>query len=308
MANTTTEELGAVLSAGGTQTLGALVFWSLSAAHIPRAEFRAEIEKLGLESALERDPSAKGALGRAVPNTFSGRKGILARRLPKGWAIVREKLVVGQAADYAHVVTLTANGDAMEITYLNDYTEELLVAEFPGLLATLREQFDAARSYIQTPDLSEFLSAAINGSTKRGLFSALSLRERTGGLYFVHGSQVERLMALRGLLARLAPHCTINVMRLTGDSENLSQAAQAARVTFSAQLATLRNELSEFKASRQAEGREVSDAAVTVRMGRFRELSDRVALFRDVLGEVTTELETEITTARDVMVAELEAV
>jgi hypothetical protein len=304
----TKEQVGAVLSSVGATTLGALVFWSLSGVRVLRADFRAGLESIGLDAAMAADPTPKGALGKAMPAIMVGKRGVFARKAPGGGlAIVVEQAMDG-ALQHVHVATASTRGGQLGIERKAPDADELLVAAgHPGLLVELEETYRTVRDYLGTVDLSEILSSAMNGSPHRGLFAALSLRERTGGLYFVPAAGVPRMAQLAELIHQVAPECQISVMTITGDQANLAQAAQAARSTFAAQLAELRTELLSFGAKLEADGKQPGTHSITVRAERFRELQARVQVFRDVLGDVAAELDGQIVAVRTELLGKLEA-
>lgn len=308
MTTTTKEKLGAVLSSGGAHTLGAMVFWSLSAVHIRRDEFRARLADLGLDEAMPKDPSPKGALSKTVPTVLTGKRGVLARRVRNGFGLVLERLANdGRRLDMNHVATVTVADGELQVTYEEPDSESALTEAQPGLIQALKTEYSQVRDYVQTPDLSEILSTALNGSPHRGLFAALSLRERTGGLYFIHGSHVERAQRFKALVEQLAPHCSITVLTITGDSENLDQTAAVAKTTFAAQLAALKAELVEFTEHLRGSDKSASEYSIATRAERYKELRARVDLFRDVLGDVATDLTGQIEDAKNDMVKQLEA-
>ncbi|CAB4155108.1 hypothetical protein UFOVP650_79 [uncultured Caudovirales phage] len=304
---TTKEQLGAVLSSVGTQTLGALVFWSLAGVRIRRDEFRAQLELLQLGEALPADPSPRGALGKAVEQVLAGKRSLIARRLAAGWALVTERVESG-VAKLEHVATVVTKDREVVFTYLDGFSVENFAAVgFPSLEQLIRDAYDVACNYLLTADLSQALTNALTGSPHRGLLAGLSLRERTGGLYFINAAQVDRMQGLKALVATAARDCVVNVMTLTGDAENLQQAAVVARQTFAAQLADLRAELLQFNGSLQTDGKQPKDYAIRVRSERFKELKARVELFRDVLGSVASELETQIEDSRAELISKLES-
>jgi hypothetical protein len=302
----TKEQIGAVLSATGTHTLGALVFWTLSSARIPRAVFRERLEALGLDHAMSKDPSPRGALSKAVPTTLVGKKGIIARRLPKDtFALVLEQVVDGVTLKLTHVASVSTKGDQLHVEYLDD-GERLLTEAHPAFVAQLGVAYHDIRTHLFTPDLSEILSVALNGSPFRGLFAGISLRERTGGLFFVAGAHLERLHKFRALIEEFAPHCVINVMAITGNQENLEQTARAARSSFASQLQDLKDELHAFHA--ELDGKSASSLSISTRVDKYRELGARVNVFRDVLGALAGELDGQIETAKKEMLKLLEGV
>lgn len=307
----TKEQVGAVLGSGGTNTIGALVFWSLSGVAVRRDKFRKALEELGLDAAMSKDPSPKTALSAAVRRVMQGRAGYFARPNGREWAIVREERQtdgVQAVLAHKHVLTLTTVEAGVSGTIINPQSgEEVEVSPLESIVREVEREFDSEREYMGTAVLSEVLSAVMHGSPHRGLFAGVSLRERTGGLYFISAEHVEKMASLANLIRQEAPDCIVNVMTLTADAENLEQAAQAAKRSFENQLAELRAELVDFKAKLGADKKAPTERSIQVRANRFRELQDRVGVFREVLGSVADELVQTVEDGKSEMVKQLEA-
>lgn len=295
------DDLASVLQGSGAKTIGAMVYWTLANAQIERQSFREEMRELGLEAAVGRDPRPATLLSVAVQKANTGSTGWLLRRQGAAWAVIVEQKTP-ERLHFVHTMNVrTGEGGVLEWTDVD-------ALELPGggdMLAVIRErvafEYEKAKRLIDTSELSSMLVAAL---AEREL-NAISLRDRTGGLYFVHGQNVELMRSLKALVERLAPACDITVMTLTGDAENLAAAARAARSSFGAQLQTLKDELGEFVASLKQDGKAATDRNYVVRAEKLGALSDRVALFSDILGEIAGELNQEIEAAKLQLSADL---
>lgn len=288
----TKDDIANVLKGTGTKTIGAMVYWSLSGVDIPRDVLREELVALKLDRAMGRDPRPSTMLSTAVQKAQVGAGGWILRKIGSSWAIVVEQKTP-ERLNFIHALTVRAG----EKTGLEWTTVDAL--ELPGgsaLLAAIKErvevEYEQTRRAIDTSELSAILVAAVGW-----LISAIGLRERSGGLYFVHGRYVPAMRELKALVERLAPACDITVMTLTGDDENLAAAARAARSSFSAQLQALKDEIGEFTSQLKG-GKEATDRNYVVRADKLGALADRVELFRDILGGITGELTGEIEAAR----------
>jgi len=314
----TIRDLGDFLGAGGHQAVGAIVFWSLSSVQIERAELRAAFEQIGMGAAVPKDPRHSTSLTTAVHQMLVGKPGVLARKVDKGWGIVIESHQAvepgtGQARArlrYQHSATVVADPfdlgmaarrekfpeqRALELDWTFTPASDCVRRTFE-LAREVEQRFLDARRYLDTSDLSTILVNAMHGTTRDSLLGAVSLRQTAGGLYFVHASKIEKLRALQGVLARLAPQSEITLLTITGSADNLAAAAKAARQSFQLQLAELRSEVAEFRRTTPIGNR--SERSITTRADHYRQLAARVELFRDVLGSITDQLEAEITGAR----------
>jgi hypothetical protein len=310
--NHTLSHLGDFLASGGHRTIGALVFWSLAGVRIERTALRAALGEAGLGAAMSRDPRHSASLTTAVHQVQVGKPNVLMRKVAKGWALVLESPDPAQPGKLTHVHAATVVADPMEIMverrrerhperpapeldWKFQAPAEALALVMP-LAREVEEKFAETRSYLNTSDLGAILVNAMHGTTRDQLLGAVSLRQTTGGLYFVHGSKLPVLHALRSVVERLAPKCEINVLTITGSSDNLQAAGKAARASFQLQLAELKKEVSEFRAGTPLAQRQ--ERSVVTRADAYRQLSARVELFRDVLGGIADELGEEIEGAR----------
>lgn len=323
--NETIQHLGDFLSGGGERTIGALVFWSLSGVSVERSVLRAEFEAIGMKAAVPRDPRHATSLTTAVKALCVGKPNVLARRLAGGWGIVVESTEAeaapaatgaGKQQRLRHHHLLSVLADPMELTMQARQREhpetrapELAWRFTPRLGTTdrsmaralelareIEQKYLDARRLLDTSDLSTILVNAMHGTTKDSLLAAVSLRQTTGGLYFVHGSKLGELGRLREVVEKLAPNSSITVLTITGNDANLEAASKAARTSFRTQLAELREEMAEFRASTPVAERD--DQNIRTRAARFTQLAGRVQLFRDVLGDIAGELGAEIDQAR----------
>ncbi len=310
----TVDQIAEVLKGGGLQTIGALVFWTLNGVRLERSAFTSEVDLLGLGAAVPRPSKGYALLSEAVRRVSIGRTDVIFRRTGKQWAVVFEKS--GRRILHEHVATLRAvdnedgtikieacdpdTGAAFTASGVHDDRLVDLVAKI-GI-----EVKDRQRNFL-TDDLSSMLVTMMHGTARQQLLAGLSLRDRSGGLYFVHASKVEQVKKLSALVQGKCPGSSLVVLTLTGDADNLASAAATARQSITAQLAEIRDEIGEFVAKMKATDGKVQDRNIEVRAARFQSLRDRADLFADLLGEVAGELRAQIDTARDQLLAELEA-
>lgn len=305
----TTERLGTYLEAHGTRTIGALVFWTLANVNVGREDFRRAMAEEGLGAAVPRDPRPTTCLTTAVRKAMVGKSDAFVRRLDGGaWGIVLERQdVEDKRLQHAHVASVRVETSELKPTPELKWD----VKARPGQLERLRSiggevqaRFVEAMTRLDTSDLSAVMTTSMHGTTRDQLVGAVSLRERTGGLYFVHASKLDVLRRLKAVVERFCPECSIVVMTITGEADNLEQAAQAARQSFVAQLKELQAEVATFRS--ELGGKQPTDRNLTVRANRFKQLAARVELFGDILGDVAGELKTQIDQARVNLEAELE--
>ncbi len=311
-ASETISHLGDFLASGGHQTIGAIVFWSLSGVRIERSELRAAFEEIGMGAAVPKDPRHSASLTTAVHQAAVGKPNVLMRKVAKGWAVVLESPDPEQPARLRHTHAATVVADPMELAVERRRAaqpERLApeldwkiqapaeaIAKVLPIAREIEERFIDVRKHLDTSDLSCILVNAMHGTTRDQLLAAVSLRQTSGGLYFVHASKVPALLSLRAAVERLAPKCDLNVLTITGNADNLAAAGKAARQSFLAQLSDLRKEVSEFRASVPLGER--TERSVTTRAAAYQQLAGKVELFRDVLGNVASELGEAISAAR----------
>jgi hypothetical protein len=299
-------DLGAFLRAGGTKEIGALVFWSLSGVNIPRDEFRKAFEAHGMGAAVPRAPRHATCLTTAVTGAMVGKKDVFARRLEhNGWGLVVEHHDRdNNELAHKHVATVELEGlKNIRLKWKFQGKPEQL-AKLSVVKPDIEARYETARTHLDTSDLSSILVNLMHGTARETLLGAVSLRERTGGLYFVHARRLEDLALVKNTVERLAPKCSITVLTISGSADNLAAAAAAARQSFEGQLKELRDELVQFKAQLGNKG--ATEHNITVRANRYDQLNARVELFRDVLGDVALELEMSIASAKAELVKELE--
>lgn len=312
MATNTAKQIGTVLSSVGTKTIGALALWTLSQVRIRRTELEGKLDAIGLGEAMPRAPKPYAVLSSAVERVSRGKRDVLFRRpqAEKAWALLvanEETSSPGKSrhVKMIHVVTLRAEGegsDAVAAEWI-DPTFPPLYPDAVSIVALVKDAFLECRDFVHTDGLSEILTACMSGTGKHSLLAALSLRERTGGIYFVHSTKLPMLRNLADLVRDLGSE--LNVLTITGQDENLSQAASAAKASFAAQLQTLREDLAELKSKLAANDGTGKERSIEIRAERFRAVEGRVALFADILGDVAGELRAEIEHARQTLLAEL---
>jgi hypothetical protein len=293
----------------GEKTIGAIVCWSLDGYSAGREAFSGAMRTAwdATECALARQPSPKAAL-RAACERFNGtRKGILFRPFRKtgGFACVLESENAGQMI-HTHVATVLAddNGPQWQWIASKDGPASQEMQALPG---RIRELWIAKRERVDSDELSATLVACMIGTYREPLLGAFGLRDRTGGVYFVPAATLDHLRAIRVAVDSASRGCKLQILTVSGTAENLAESAGQARATFARQLAEVREEVAEFVAAAKAEGKSADSRNIAVRAERFHALRARVALFRDILGDVSGDLETEINEAKTAMVAELEA-
>jgi hypothetical protein len=300
-------KLEAVFQAQGQQVLGALVYWSLAGVHWEREAMRAEWNALGLGRAIGRDPRPEALLTDAVYAARAGAKDVIFRRLSRyEWALVEESRTAGDVLAHVHAVTLrvvpaTTPGvadrfESEDVAGATASTAERHASTL-ALAAKVERGFADAKEFAGTSDLSNGLTTALHGTTRDALLAGISLREGTGGLYFVPAAQVDRARALAALVNR-STASSVYVLALYADEANLETAAKAAKASFTAQLNALRSELREFVQERKDAGEEIKESHLETRVRRLQSLQDRVGLWTEVLGGVAAELTGSIEAAK----------
>jgi len=307
----TVDQIADVLKGSGLQTIGAMVFWSLTGVRLEREQFQSAVDLLGLGAAVPRPSKGYALLSEAVRRVSIGRKDVIFRRTGKAWAVVFEKS--GRKFEHNHAATLHAidNEDgSIKIEARDPETGEAFqpaTEALSDLIVKIGIEVKERQRYFLTDDLSSMLVTMMHGTARQSLLAALSLRDRSGGLYFVHASKVEQVKQLSALVQEQCPGSQLAVLTLTGDADNLARAAVTARQSITSQLVEIRSEIGEFVAKMKATDGKVQDRNIEVRAARFQALRDRADLFADLLGEVAGELRAQIDTARDELLKELEA-
>lgn len=302
MSNATAMKLGEVLGAQGLKTIGALAFWTLSGVRIRRDDLSAALDELGLGAAMVRKPKPASLLAESVKRVGMGQKGLIFRQMKKEWALVVER-GEGKRLRFTHVATFRCaeKGPGIEV-FEEEYfdgTENLKLA--------IEAQYREVLEYAHSTDLSAVLCSAMQGVGSDMMLGGLSLRQSTGGLYYVSAAKLDLLKRFAAMVNDKAPQSSIEVLTLTGDSENLDTAARNVRGNITTQLKETREEIKDFIKGLKEEGRSVRDNSLVVRAEQFKQLRGRVELFADVLGDSMAELKGQIEAARVELMAELEA-
>jgi hypothetical protein len=299
---TTVENLESVFAAQGRKVVGAFCYWSLSNVCVARDEWRETMDKLGLGRAVGRSPRPEAVLSDAVGLAKTGVKGVLMRRLDRySWAVVEEVRTADDVLTHTHVLTLSvpASGGNMQtlavVPVVGQAAEDVAKKVAAG--------FDKIVANVLTADLSTMLTTAMHGSTVRPMLGAISLRDRTGGLYLLPSGSVAQAKALAAAVNVLPGGSRVEVLTLYADQENLAAAAASAKASFTTQLNELREELATFVEDIKASGKEVNDRNTDVRLGRLNSLDARVDMWSDVLGDVRSELAASIAAAKAEVVA-----
>lgn len=307
---TTTEtlsDLQAVFASQGTHMVGAIVMWSLRDVHAERGELRAALEAIGLGVACPRDPKPERILAKAVEACGSGQRGILVRRLSKSThAIIQERETDSEVLELDHTITMglaTVEGVTSAVSKSLAQAEETAGAPEPSdralaLAAKIGAEYDRIRKFANTDDMSVILTTAMLGTYRDNMLGALSLREGTGGVYFVPGSQIPTLVKLQELLHGLPGNSRMTVLSIYGDTANLAETAATARASFTAKLNELRQELGAFVQTLKSGDKEGTESHAETRLRRLDNLRDRVDMWGDILGDVRAELFTGIESAK----------
>ena len=280
------------LFGAGDHVIGAIVMWSLSGVRVTRDEFRSELEGIGLGSAMPRDPRPNKALATAV-GSVKAPQSLFPRRLSRdAWAVIRENEIDG-VMQHEHVLTIALDDGTAKIAAISVLHDDVAQTYATKIVARYCE----VRRFVDTADVSTVMCSALRGTDVRAGMGAVSLRDRSGGVYFVPGPQVGVVKALKRVVER---HSTSHVTTLVlhGNADNLAEAAKVAGETFTAQLNDLRCGLEAFAAELQDAGKEATDRQIDTRVNHLQVLSDRVGLWSDVLGDVTAELQGKIEEAK----------
>lgn len=291
---------------GGSNVIGAVVMWALSGVRVNRDDLRAALDEVGLAKAMPKDPRPERLLGKAVEASRAGAKGLLFRKLSKrNWAIVEERENADGMLDLRHTLTIgveevTENAAGKDFKSFRPTLDIVVGAsvEAQALAGKVREAYWEASLYANTEDLSIVLTQAMSGTDVNAMLGAISLRQGSGGVYFVPGPQVERVRKLQRLVDDLDGGSHVTVLALYGDAGNLEEAATAARSSFTAKLNDLRGELGVFVETMKEGEKEMTDAHVQTRVRRLGALQDRVEVWSGALGDVQAELQTSIEDAK----------
>lgn len=302
----TEKNLAAFLKGGGTKVVGAVVMWSLSGVRVRRHELRAAMTEIGLAKAVPKDPKPERILAKAVDAARAGVRGILFRKTGKReWAIVEETEREDGTLDHRHVITLLMVKSEKDDQWSPQanmapdacFDENYATPEAHALADAVQRHYETAWLYADTEDLSQILTATMMGTAVSPMLGAVSLREGTGGVYFVPGASVPAVLALRALVDGLHGNSHVTALTLYGDESNLAEASLAAKSSFTAKLNDLQGELATFVAEMEAGGKTMTDKHVETRVQRLTALRERVEMWGDALGDVRAELFGSIETA-----------
>lgn len=301
----TQEQIADYFRTGGKNLIGAVIMWSLASVHAPRQSLRAALEDIGLGKAMPKDPRPQRLLSKAVESARLGAKGFLFRKLSGGrWAIVQESESTTGELEHTHLITLYTTevedpaGSYFEPRYTHVAVEAFKSKEAEALAHKVQEAYSDARDFANTDDLSGILTSAMGGTDRSPMLGAVSLRQGTGGVYFVPGPKVETVLRLKSLVERLGGSSHVTVLTMHSDAANLEEAAHAARASFAAKLNELQTELATFVAEMKEQKKAMTDRHVETRVRRLDTLRARVDMWNDVLGDVRGELNEQIETAK----------
>lgn len=233
-----------------------------------------------------------------------GKKGVLFRQMKREWAIVLER-GEGDRLKLVHVATLKVDAIGSVALEARDGTETQMhrAYELRDLVAT---QYTEVLENCHSTDLSAVLCSAMQGVGSDAMLGGLSLRQSTGGLYYVSAGKLDLLKRFAAMVNDKAPQSSVEVLTLTGDAENLETAARNVRGNITTQLKQTREEIKEFVAHLKEKGTSARGDSIVVRAEQFKALRGRVELFADVLGDTMGELQAQIESARAELMAELE--
>jgi hypothetical protein len=289
----TESQLADFLKGQGSEVIGAVVMWALSSVRVKRDDLRAELEAIDLGKAMPKDPRPERLLGKAIEMSRSGAKGFLFRKLAKReWALVQERELEDGTLELLHTITIGVEKDE-DRDRMVPIARDLEGAEPSAGAYELADaviiNYAEAEDFANTDDLSIVLTQAMGGTDVNPMLGALSLRQGSGGVYFVPGAQVERVRALQRLVGEQGDsHMT--VLTMYGDAANLEEAAAAARSSFTAKLNELRAELLEFVETMKEDGKAMTDSHMQTRVRRLHALQERVDMWGDALGAVHADL------------------
>lgn len=305
---TTVENLESVFAGQGRKIVGAFAYWSLEGVCVRRDVWRDAMDAIGLGRAVGREPRPEALFSYAVGLAKTGVKGVLLRRLSRySWAVVEEVRGEGDVLTHAHVITLYVDpaqpAGGVQASSVEGAGDAGRAALEVGV--KIGQLYEHIRDHVLTADLSTMLTTAMHGSTVRPMLGAISLRERTGGLYLLPSGSVAQAKQLAAAVNALPGGSRVEVLTLYADAENLATAAASAKASFTGQLNELRAELAAFRELAVAAGTGATDRNVDVRLGRLNSLDERVSMWADVLGDVRAELVAGIEAAKAEVVAAL---
>jgi hypothetical protein len=283
--------------ANGTKPLGALVYWNgLANVRIPRGVFRAEFERLGLGTAIGRDPKAEACLSMAASVASSSRKGaakvklkekgthavyaVMMRRditLPdhdlRLRLIEEARIAIDRGQPSPTPTVITADDVAPDDD--RDAVIDAVIAEYTDLLANAR-----------TEEVSEALMEAMV------LLGGLTLRP---GVYFVPTANLGRLHDLRVFIEAYTS-IAISAWDISTTDVNAAQTVRDARATFLDKIHELAEECRTYVEAKGDD--ELTAKSINTRIRRFQDLDGQVELYADILGDQAKQLRTTLEAAR----------
>lgn len=310
------QELESVLGVG-EHVIGAVVCWSLCGYSVERKKFEDAMDFAWPEGdagyAIPIVPKPKAALGLAVSRQRASSVPLFFRPMRKsgGFALVLESEIEGKVV-HNHVASVVATESCLQWFDFDipDYGPNNVCLIENGIAkakADLECEWRERREVIGSCELSKFLSVLINGTSRKPMIGAFSLRDRTGGVYFVPASTLPHLRRIRDAINGLSSGCAITILTVSGTSDNLVQAAEDARKSLLGHLALLREDASEFIARANAGDVRLERKSLDARVAQFGNLKSRVELFSEILGGMRGELLNQLDMARESVTSELEA-
>lgn len=292
----TAAEVGKAIGAGGP-VIGAICFWTLGDVHVSRDEIRAKMAELDLLPAVPRDPTPSALLSRACDDAKRGRKDIVFDRVSRSTTetvvALSRRLVdaTTEQASYEHVTRVRVAHDDGALTFEDSSN---------AVMAELGARYSDMRAHMTTAEFGGMIGQAFQGRTHEMLLGGVNLRGRSGGVYFVPASVVERATGLADFV-NATGSCAMTVWPIAAGDRALAQAATAARSDIQERVREIRADIATFAAGLEASdlaGLVLTDHSVKTRLSRFDSLSAKAALYAEVLGSAKAELEAEIEAAR----------
>lgn len=283
--------------------LGCITYWSLRGFSVPRADFKAELATMGLDAAYGRDMSPKAVLTRAVDGWLRGRKDLSVKRLKAGVALLRSRVENGKVVT-THVWTASPLPNGTIAWDHIDAAGAVSGAATADMRSRLEGCFQEVIDYASTSDLSAALTTAMQGTRKAPMLSACNLRGEAGGVYFVPAASLPTFEKLRGYIMQ---NSSSDVSRfwISDVQDNAAEVQQNVKQTVESELADLRGKVLEFAKECADGSKDVGLKTINARAKRYDDLSTKVDLWADMLGDLAGEMRTKIAEASASLKADL---
>lgn len=252
---------------------------------------RAQMAEIGLGAAVPKDPGLKSRLSKAVAawqrdmgTTWGARKIKGSRDI----AILKFSQNEDGRVSGEHVYTVGlswASGSEPAAVLVPGLDED------GAALAALSARLEEAGKYMDSQEMSDVLSTCMAGNAKSGLLGAVQLRP-SGGVYFVSGPKLPQLQDLRDLLAPMGARVCQYLIDAQGD--NFGQVQGSVSVAIGDELTELRSQVT-ILGELESEADPRTEAALE---RRRIALKAKIELYRDVLGELTGQMLSELSEER----------